>query len=137
MKRPLLAGVLATALVVISWGMWSVLERGTTAEFHTRVLVVFLIVGAALSGAMIAVGEPSLARVSPRLQAAAVAVMVLGTAVFTGWRHLAAADLGDLLMLAVIVGLCWRVSAAAFRIARQPVRRRIRRIRGPRLRVVS
>lgn len=137
MKRPLLVGLLSTALVAISWGVWSLLETGSTAEFHTRVLVVFLVTGAALGGAMVAVGEPSLAHVSPRLQAAAVLAMLVGTAVFTAWRHPTAADLGDLLMLAVILGLCWRVSASAFQSARQPVRRRIRRIRGPRLRVVS
>lgn len=137
MKRPLLVGLLATALVVISWGVWALLETGSTAEFHTRVLVAFLVVGAALGGAMVTLGEPSLAHVSPRLQVAAVAVMVVATALFTGWRHVSGADLGDLLMLAVIVGLCWRVPASAFRSARQPVRRRIRRIRGPHLRIVS
>lgn len=137
MKRPLLVGVLSTALVAISWGVWSVLETGSSAEFHTRVLVVFLIAGAALGGAMVAAGEPSLAHVSPRLQVAAVATMVAGTAFFTAWRHPGAADLGDLLMLGVILGLCWRVPAAVFQTARQPVRRQIRRIRGPRLRVVS
>ncbi len=137
MKRPVLAGVLATALVVISWGVWSVLEKGSSAEFHTRVLVVFMIVVAALGAAMVVVGEPSLSHVSPRLQVGAVAGMALGTAVFTGWAHPSWADAGDLLMLGVIVGLCWRVPAAAFLSARQPLRRRIRRIRGPRLRVVS
>lgn len=137
MRRPLLVGVLATALVVISWGMWSVLETGSTAEFHTRVLVVFLISGAALGGAMIAIGEPSLAHVSPKLQLAAVAAMLVGTAFFTGWRHPTPADLGDLLMLTIILGLCWRIPASAFQSARQPVRRRIRRMRGPHLRIVS
>lgn len=137
MKRPLLVGLLSTALVAISWGVWSVLETGSTAEFHTRVLVVFLIAGAALGGAMVATGEASLAHVSPRLQLAAVVLMVVGTAVFMAWRHPTAADLGDLLMVAVILGLCWRIPFSAFRSARQPVRRRIRRIRGPRLRVVS
>ena len=137
MKRPLLVGLLSTALVAISWGVWSVLETGSTAEFHTRVLVVFLIAVAALGGAMVAAGEPSLAHVSPRLQLAAAAGMVIGTAVFSAWRHPTAADLGDLLMLAVVLGLCWRVMASAFQLARQPLRKRIRRIRGPRLRVVS
>jgi len=86
---------------------------------------------------MVAAGEPSLAHVSPRLQLAAAAGMVIGTAVFSAWRHPTAADLGDLLMLAVVLGLCWRVMASAFQLARQPLRKRIRRIRGPRLRVVS
>jgi hypothetical protein len=137
MKRPLLAGVLATSLVVISWGVWSVFETGSSAEFHTRVLVVFMIVLAGLAASMWTIGEPSLAHVPPRLQVVAVIVMAVGTAVFTGWRHPTWADAGDLLMLGVIVGICWRVPAAAFLSARQPVRRRIRRMRGPRLRVVS
>lgn len=137
MKRPLLAGVLATSLVVISWGVWSVLEKGSSAEFHTRVLVVFMIVSAALGAAMVVVGEPSLAHVSPRLQVAAVAIMTVGTAVFTSWSHPTWANAGDLLMLGVIVGLCWRVPASLYLSARRPVRRRLRRIRGPRLRVVS
>jgi len=137
MKRAVPATVLGVALVVISWGLWSVVATGSTAEFHTRVLIVFLIVGAALCGAMVPVHELSLAHVSARLQVAAVVVMAAGTAIFASWRHPTSADLGDLLMLAVIVGICWRVPAAAFLSARRPLRRRIRRIRGPRLRVVS
>ncbi|MGH7912886.1 MAG: hypothetical protein ACREQM_09330 [Candidatus Dormibacteraceae bacterium] len=137
MKRPLLVGALATALVAVSWGGWSLFETGSTREFHTRVLVVFLVVGAALVGAMMAVRESSLENVSPKLQVACVAVMLAGVALFTGWRDRTWADAGDLLMLGIILGVCWRVEVAAFRLARQPVRKRIRRIRGPHLRVVS
>lgn len=137
MKRPLLVGLLATALVAVSWGGWSLLEQGSTREFHPRVLVAFLIVGAALMGAMLTLGELSLESVPVKLQAACVLIMAAAVVLFGRWAQPTWADAGDLLMLGIVFGVCWRIPSDVFQVARVPVRRRIRRMRGPRLRVVS
>ena len=136
-RRSLAVGALAVALLFVSWGAWSELAGAGRGPFRERVLVLCIVVGAALTGAVVALRERSLARVPMRLQVVAVLVAVMGTTALTDWAHLGAQDLGDLLLVATIVGLCWRVPAMVLAPARRPLLRRVRRLRGPHLRVVS
>jgi hypothetical protein len=137
MKRSLAIGALAVALLFTSWGAWSELTGGGADPFRGRVLVLCLLAGAGLAGAAVALRDPTLAVVPLRLQVAAVLGVLVGTVLLTNWRHLGGQDLGDVLLVGTVVGLCWRVPASVVQPARRPLLRRMRRLRGPHLRVVS
>lgn len=137
MKRSLAIGALVVTLLFTSWGAWSELTGGGAGPFRGRVFVLCLIAGAALAGAAIALRDPTLALTPLRLQAAAVLGVLIGTVLLTDWKHLGGQDLGDLLLIGTVVGLCWRVPASVVQPARRPLQRRMRRLRGPHLRVVS